>query len=166
MSVAHLEQEKKGQVAIITGGAKGIGFGIATRMAQEGAAVALFDVDAHTLATARAKLEVITGAGLVVDCVVDVTDEAAVHAAVKTVVARLGRVDILVQAAGITGKTGIPTHQVESANFQLVMDINLRWVLTFVQNVACEVWVRAGEAVGRCTFDMVLGRAGCRVAAA
>ena len=126
MSSAVLHLEKKGRVAIVTGGGNGIGLGVAERFLIEGADVALFDVNQAALTEARAGLEATAGcAGSVMDCVVDVTSEDSVQAAVQAVVARFGRVDIIVQAAGVVGKTGIQTHEVESANFQFVMDVNL-----------------------------------------
>lgn len=125
MSRAVLAEDKKGQVAIVTGGGNGIGLGVAERFLAEGADVALFDVNQDALTEARAELEAGRPSGRVLDCVVDVTSEDSIEAAVQAVVERFGRVDILVQAAGVVGKTGIQTHEVESANFSFVMDVNL-----------------------------------------
>src|ERR1700756_5618263 len=90
----------KGRTAIITGGARGIGFAAAQKLLASGAAVALWDVDQAAL----------TGAGgafkqsdRVRAAVVDVTNEASIATAVDALVADFGKVDILVNNAGITG---------------------------------------------------------------
>jgi NAD(P)-dependent dehydrogenase (short-subunit alcohol dehydrogenase family) len=88
------------RVAIITGGARGIGLASARRMASEGATVVLWDADAAALAQASAEL----GGGVNVSTdTVDVTDRAVIAAAHQAVLARHGRIDILVNSAGITG---------------------------------------------------------------
>ena len=93
----------KDRVAVITGGARGIGYATAERMLGSGAAVALWDVDADRLAQAATQL----GAGdRVTTHVLDLTDEAAVDEATDAVVAAHGRLDILVNNAGITGGNG------------------------------------------------------------
>jgi NAD(P)-dependent dehydrogenase (short-subunit alcohol dehydrogenase family) len=93
----------KDRVAVITGGARGIGYATAERMLGSGAAVALWDVDADRLAQAATQL----GAGdRVTTHVLDLTDEAAVAAAADAVVVAHGRLDILVNNAGITGGNG------------------------------------------------------------
>ena len=93
----------KDRVAVITGGARGIGYATAERMLGSGAAVALWDVDADRLAQAATQL----GAGdRVTTHVLDLTDEAAVAAAAEAVVVAHGRLDILVNNAGITGGNG------------------------------------------------------------
>lgn len=87
-----------GQTAIVTGGASGIGAAIAKRLATAGATVAIADIDA---AQAEAAASAIPGAFAVQ---MDVTDLGSVTAAVETVLARTGRVHILVNNAGIGGK--------------------------------------------------------------
>ncbi len=93
----------KGRVAIITGGARGIGFAAAERMLSSGAIVVLWDVDAGALTDALAKLARL---GTVSGDVVELTDEASVQAATRAVVTRHGKIDILVNNAGITGGNG------------------------------------------------------------
>ena len=92
-----------GRVAVVTGGARGIGYAVAERMLQSGASVALWDMDADRLAEAAARL----GAeGPVSTYALDLTDEAAVNEATRSLVAERGRVDLLVNNAGITGGNG------------------------------------------------------------
>jgi gluconate 5-dehydrogenase len=89
----------KGHVALVTGSARGIGWGIARGMAQAGAHVVLNDLEPAALAP---RLQELRAAGLDGSvCAFDVTDEAAVAAGVGSVVADRGRIDILVNNAGI-----------------------------------------------------------------
>jgi len=93
----------KDRVAVITGGARGIGYATAARMLRSGASVALWDVDAERLAQAATQL----GAeGRVSTHVLDLADEAAVGEATAAVVTEHGRLDILINNAGITGGNG------------------------------------------------------------
>ncbi|MBS7791635.1 3-hydroxybutyrate dehydrogenase [Roseococcus sp. SDR] len=88
-----------GQVAIVTGGAGGIGLGIARRLAQAGAVAVLADLSP---AAAEASALALRAEGLQAEAVaMDVSDEAMVEAAVAEVVRRFGRLDILVSNAGI-----------------------------------------------------------------
>ena len=89
-----------GRVAAVTGAARGIGLAIARRLAAEGAAVALWDMDGPALEKAVAALP--SGAGLHA-AAADVTDWAAVQEAVRATEAALGPIDILVNNAGISG---------------------------------------------------------------
>jgi len=66
---------------------------------------------------------------------VDVTDPAAVNAAVAELVAQKGRVDVLVNCAGITGKTGIKSHEVALEDFDRVMNVNVRGPFILFQAV-------------------------------
>lgn len=119
------------EVAIVTGGARGIGFAVASKLIERGARVCLLDLSADALEVAAAKLpraQVMTQA-------TDVADERGVAAAVAAVVQRWSRVDVLVQAAGITGKTNLTTEKVDPANFDLVLRINLRGIFLMCRAV-------------------------------
>ncbi len=121
------------QVAVITGGAQGIGLGIARRLGAEGAALALVDVNERQLQAARAELE---GQGLkALPVVADVTDGPAVEGAIKTVIEQFGRADVLVTSAGITGETNIKTHEVDPADFDRVMALNVRGMFLCIRAV-------------------------------
>ncbi|MFV3126034.1 SDR family NAD(P)-dependent oxidoreductase [Niveispirillum sp. KHB5.9] len=108
----------KGQVAIITGGASGVGREVAARLTQEGAKVVLWDQNEAALAEAKAT----TGAVDVIP--LDVTDADAVTAAAATVAEKFGRIDVLVASAGITGAT-VPVHEFPLDSWRRVIDINL-----------------------------------------
>ena len=113
----------EGQVAIVTGGASGIGAGVAERLAREGAMTALFDTNERgLLSQARAMKK----QGLKVDAfVIDVTGEQQVAAGVREVVDRYGRLDIMVNCAGIVGPTATNILDYPTEAFQQVLDINL-----------------------------------------
>jgi 3-oxoacyl-[acyl-carrier protein] reductase len=108
------------QTALVTGGASGLGFAIAERLAGLGVAAALLDLDSDGLDSAVAKL-----GGKAFAVPTDVTDAPAVERAVAGVVARTGRLDILVNSAGITGRTGIKSHEVDPADFERVFRVNV-----------------------------------------
>lgn len=86
-----------GQTAIVTGGASGLGFGIAERLAREGARVSLWDCNRASLAAAQARLE----RAHVVE--VDIVDPHAVEKAAAQTAKELGGIHVLVASAGISG---------------------------------------------------------------
>ena len=89
----------EGKVAFITGAASGIGKEIAIEFAQEGAKIAVADLNKQAADVAAAEIE---KAGTdAIGVVVDVTDEAQVDAAVQTTVSAFGNIDILISNAGI-----------------------------------------------------------------
>ncbi|UTD26872.1 SDR family NAD(P)-dependent oxidoreductase [Bradyrhizobium sp. WD16] len=110
-----------GRVAVITGGARGIGYAAAQRMLASGARVALWDVDGERLNEARARL---AEHGAVSVHALDLVDEAAVGEATRATVAAHGKLDILVNNAGITGGNG-PLWQLEPAVWRRVVEVNL-----------------------------------------
>jgi len=123
--VAGAVQRFAGQVCIVTGAARGIGRGIAERLASEGAAaVCIFDMADG--AEAVAALQKISPSAGVAAMKVELANEEDVQRAVAEVVKRFGKVSVLVQAAGITGKTNVKTHEVDTADFMRVFDVNVR----------------------------------------
>jgi 3-oxoacyl-[acyl-carrier protein] reductase len=111
-----------GQVAVVTGAARGIGLAIATRLLQEGLAVALFDRDAAALADAVDTL--VREGHRAVGVTVDLTDSAAVSAAFAEVHERLGPVDHLVNNAGAVRDKRFLS--LSDDDWDLVIDTNLR----------------------------------------
>jgi 3-oxoacyl-[acyl-carrier protein] reductase len=109
-------------VAIVTGAARGIGLAIARRLCADGLRVALADVDASTALTAAAMLG---DRALPVAC--NVADPADVNALVATVLARWGRVDVLVNNAGIVGPNK-PLIDVTDDEWARTLAVNLTGV--------------------------------------
>lgn len=108
-----------GRVAVVTGGAQGLGFAIAHRLVLSGAKVSLWDMNAELLAEAQAELGEAAST-----IVVDVTDYPAVAAATSLVELGHGRIDILVNSAGIAGKNA-PLEEYDLDEWHRVIDIDL-----------------------------------------
>lgn len=113
------------KVCIVTGGGMGIGEACALRLGEEGARIALFDVqdvEGHAVA------ERLQGMGISAHYWhVDVSDESAVKAAIDAVVDQYGTLDVLVNNAGISG-VNKPTHEVTEAEWDRVQAINVKGV--------------------------------------
>jgi 3-oxoacyl-[acyl-carrier protein] reductase len=117
----------KNRTAIVTGGARGIGFAIAKRLLASDATVVLWDVDPAALDQAGAALQTEEngdGNGRIYAGVVDVTDEAAITRAVAADLRELGKIDILVNNAGITGGNA-PLWQLAPQVWRQVIEVNL-----------------------------------------
>ena len=110
-----------GRTAVVTGGASGLGKASAARIVAEGGKVVLWDLNADALKAAADEV----GATAVV--ALDVSDPEAVEAAARTSHEALGRIDILVASAGITGAT-VPVHEFPLDSWKRVVDINLNGV--------------------------------------
>ena len=110
-----------GRVAVITGGARGIGQATARRALQSGASVSLWDVDADRLEAAHHELSTL---GTVTTVVVELTDDEAVQGAARSTLSAHGRIDILINNAGITGGNA-PTWELAPDVWRRVIDVNL-----------------------------------------
>ncbi len=109
----------KGRTAIVTGGAAGIGLAIVRRLAASGAAVRIWDVDQKRLQQTLGALD-----GAVSGDVVDVTDPAAVARGTDAAMTALGRVDVLVNNAGVAGLNA-PTVDYPVEEWERVLRVNL-----------------------------------------
>jgi len=110
-----------GRVAVVTGGARGIGYAAAERFLQSGAKVAIWDIDAER---AKASADRLSALGTVTAHKVELTDEAAVQVAAAETVAAHGKIDIAVNNAGITGGNGT-TWELDPKVWREVLEVNL-----------------------------------------
>jgi 3-oxoacyl-[acyl-carrier protein] reductase len=121
-----------GKVAIVTGGAKGIGRGIALKYASEGCAVTIADINAEAANNTLADIEKKGGKGLAIQC--DVTNSAQVRNVVDQTNAKLGKVDILVNNAG-----GLPSRfsveNMPEEEWDRVIALNMRGGFLFCKYV-------------------------------
>ena len=150
-------QPLTGQVAIVTGGARGIGREIALVFAQAGADVALFDVNAELLEQTAKELRALgrRAEGLAVD----VTDGKQVDEGVAKVLDKLGRIDILINNAGIT-KDGL-LIRMDDAQWDRVLAINLKGTFLCTRAVAKHfLKQRRGRIVSIASIVGLIGNAG------
>src|SRR5262249_27764065 len=111
-----------GQVALITGGGRGIGREIALRYASEGAVISISGTTESALQSVLGELTAKGARALATNA--DVADESAVERLVSRTLAEFGRIDILVNNAGIIGPTA-PVFQVKTEEWQRTLDVNL-----------------------------------------
>jgi 3-oxoacyl-[acyl-carrier protein] reductase len=125
LDVRSDERPLLGQVAIVTGAAKGLGAAITENFASQGAHLVLVGRDEPALRAHGAKLDAAHGdrASLVAAC--DVLDEQGVQAMVDSTVDRFGRLDILVNTAGGTGPIETPAHEVPLEDFRSILELNV-----------------------------------------
>jgi len=108
-----------GQVAVVTGAASGLGLAIAKKLLAEGATVALLDINENGLKDQFAKDK--TKSRLFP---FDITKQELVNDAINKIVEEFGRIDILVNSAGITGETNLLSHKVDDQNLHKVFEVN------------------------------------------
>jgi len=136
-----------GKVALVTGAASGIGAACAQRLAAEGARVAGLDLQATA----------VTPDGLALAA--DVRDEAAVAAAIAAVLERLGRLDVLVNAAGVAG--GGPVHLLDASEWARVLDVNLKGTFLVAKHALVPMLAqRSGSIVNIASIEGLEGSEG------
>ena len=137
----------QGKVAIVTGGTRGIGLAIVRTYLQNGAKVALFGSREETVNKALDELKAENADWEVIGMAPDLTDYAAVKAAVDDVAHHFGKVDILVNNAGISAREPLEMYEPES--FKRIMDLNV----TALFNGCKAVELIMKEQGGGCTIN-------------
>jgi len=129
------------KVAVVTGGASGIGRAIAERFVGEGACVVLFDVNEALLKEVASAI----GDDVCATIAGDVTDEGDIERLVSAAVDRFGRLDIGVNSAGVGGFSPIVDHPVEE--WDRVVDICLKGVFLSIKHEAKQMVAQGGGGV-------------------
>lgn len=111
--------ELTGNIAVVTGGGSGIGLAIARKLLENGASVAVLDINTSNLEQALSAYKEKFSAFHI-----DVTNEALVNETISGIVGSYGKIDILVNSVGITGITNILSHEVSSENLKQVFNVN------------------------------------------
>lgn len=132
-------QQLEGRTAFITGGAQGIGLGIARAFARAGMQVAIVDIDEQALEAARGELEPLTK---VSSLVLDVRDRAAFAQAADDVERELGPVSVVCNNAGVAG--GVAPHLATYEDWDWVLGVNLDGVVNGVQTFLPRLVERGG----------------------
>ena len=146
-----------GKIALVTGAARGIGQAIALQLAADGADLALCDVQADWLADTAAKVRELGRRAETY--AMDVSNGTAVGAAVARVIADFGRIDVLVNNAGITRDTLLVRMSEE--DWDAVLDINLKGAFLVTKAVAKQMMKqRAGSIVNIASVVGIMGNAG------
>jgi len=145
------------QVAVVTGGARGIGRMICLVLAEKGATVVAADLNAEGLAAVADEAKNLSGN--VVPKTLNVTDRAAVETFVEQVVEEFGKIDVLVNNAGIT-RDGLLMNM-EDEQFDTVLTVNLRSVFLLTREVIRHmVRARYGRIVNMASVSGIMGNPG------
>jgi meso-butanediol dehydrogenase/(S,S)-butanediol dehydrogenase/diacetyl reductase len=145
----------QGKVAIVTGGAQGIGEGIAARLVEEGARVAIADLNGEKAKSVAESLD--RSGENAVGIAVDVADRAQVHAAIQQTVKSFGRLDIFFNNAGFNKP--LPFMEVDENNFNSIMRVNAWGVLLCTQEAAKQM-IAQGEGGKIINTASIAGRQG------
>ncbi|HSL57444.1 MAG TPA: glucose 1-dehydrogenase [Acidimicrobiales bacterium] len=138
-----MSHDHSGRVALVTGGGGGIGRATCLRLAREGAAVGVLDLDAD--AAAATVSAVADEGGRATAVVADVRSGEAVAAAVDAVVAELGPITLLVNNAGVVTMSGF--DDLSEPEWDLVVDVNLKGVWLVTRAVVPSMAAEGGGAI-------------------
>jgi NAD(P)-dependent dehydrogenase (short-subunit alcohol dehydrogenase family) len=147
----------KGQVALVTGAAKGMGLATARMFAQSGASVVLADIDGDLAAKEAERIVLEGGTAIGIAC--DVADEAQVTGLVQSTVDRFGRIDALVNIAGVL--LGKPLDETSWDEFRRVVDVNLGGTFLLCKHVLPVMKrQRSGSIVNMASISAHVGQPG------
>src|SRR3989441_4062522 len=144
-----MAERLSGRTAVVTGGASGLGRAIALRFADEGAFVVVADVRRDPREGGASTEELLADRGLFLEG--DVSDSADVDRLVTTALERRGRLDVMVNNAGISGQYSKPLLETTEADWDAIMAVNLRGVFLCCKRAVAEMLEQEplGEARGR-----------------
>ena len=152
IAMTNIHVDLAGKVALITGGGSGIGRGFALAMARAGAGVAVLDIDGD--AAARVSDEVVALGQPAVAHRVDVTDAAAIQAAVDATIAALGHIDFVFANAGVLGPADF--LEISPLDWDGVLDVNVKGVAHTCRAVAPHMMERrAGRILVTASYNGV-----------
>ncbi len=149
--------ELHGKVAIVTGGAKGIGGQVCALLAREGADLVLAARDAGPLEELAAELTDPATGRRAIACACDVTDEAQTRELAQVALDAFGRIDILVNTAGGTGPIETPCHEYDADAFRAILELNV--IGTFLP---CKAVIPTMLAQGSGAIVNIAGTSGLR----
>ena len=139
-----------GKTAIVTGGTKGLGFGIAATYAHYGANVVITARTAADVESAAGHIsgKYITGSNKCIGITADSGKQADIDRVISGTVEKCGKIDILVNNAGVSGKTAnILSDECNEENFELVIDTNLKGVFLFAKAAAGHMAANGGGKI-------------------
>ena len=151
------QRELEGRVAVVTGGAKGIGRMVGELIADAGAAVVVVGRDQEAIDIVVGELNSSSGEGRVIGIRCDVTCEDDTKAMVAQALDAFGRIDILVNSAGGTGPIETPCHEYPADEFRSILELNV--VGTFLP---CKAVIPAMIANGSGRIVNIAGTSGLR----
>ena len=128
-------EDLKGKVAIVTGARRGIGKGIALRLAKDGAKVIVTDISKEDCEEVVREIEGLGGEGLALK--LDVADEENVKEVMKTVKGKFGRIDILINNAGVFEQAEL--DKMDTERIDRILSINLKGVILCTKYVIPEM---------------------------
>ena len=141
--MANVAKRLENKICIITGAARGIGFATAQKFSNEGALAVICDINQEQV---DAAVKAIVGAGgLAEGYVLNVTDRKSIDAVVETLMTRHGRIDVLINNAGITQDARL--IKMTEQQFDAVIDVNLKGVFNCTQAVVPHMLAAAKGAI-------------------
>jgi 3-oxoacyl-[acyl-carrier protein] reductase len=143
-----------GRVAIVTGGARGIGQAIALECAAEGASVVIADIDGERAADVAARIEALGGRALAVRTDVSAADSVAAMAGAA--LGRFGRIDVLVNNAAIVDVARQPSDLISEEEWDRVMQVNVKGPWLCVRAVLPAMREQRGGKIINLSSDLIL----------